>query len=377
MVAPLTYDAPTSNETLNTDLQNNQALAANAAVLATVQQLLNIDPANPTGNTPIQYYTGQEPIQLVDGQAPQMLVIANQTIGNLEITQDVLGDFADTIKYYSFDAVGADPNVIFTAALGDPVIASGDGDDKYVLDGTEESITILGGGGEDTISTGSADDSISGDEGDDEIYAFAGNDSILSTQGHDTIDGGDGWDIVTMNGLVQNWSFGNGSAHFQTTNSIVDVTNVEFVGGFQTQGQIANPDGSSFLGGQQNSFVIVDNVDDLLVSRLYQALLNRSADADGVQYWQDEVASDESLATLANAFLVSDEFQAQWGDLTTDDYVNLVYRNAFERDATQNELDTWSDLIDHNQISEAQFAVVIVGTADNIDNVLLVDHPPA
>lgn len=383
-MAMITYDNPISNDVVNQSLENNPALQASPNVLASVQSLLfppgsttvvsgNVNLA--TGVVTAPSTTGLQSIVLDTRQLPSG--------SNVVITSETpwFALNAMTTKYYSF--AGGNVNITMTGVLGDPVILSGDGNDNYQLGGGDSEITILGGGGNDTLVTGSADDSISGDAGNDSIVAGAGDDSIQAGQGFDTIDGSSGWDVVQLTNTPS--SYGApvvvGSTvtfdHIAPGGSDFGVTlqNVEFVGGLQTEGKIANADGTSYLGGQQNSWVIVDNTNDLLVARLYQALLNRSADSAGIDYWETQIDNGYSVTTLANAFLVSDEFQSQWGQLSNSAYVDLVFRNAYGRDASQSEEAYWTNLLNSGSMSKAQVAVTIVGTTEasqTIDNVVLV-----
>ncbi len=69
------------------------------------------------------------------------------------------------------------------------------------------------------------------------------------------------------------------------------------------------------------------------INRLYQAYFLRLADESGFDYWVDQRARWTSLADISSAFAASTEFQARYGDLTDEAFVDLVYANVLNRAA--------------------------------------------
>lgn len=67
------------------------------------------------------------------------------------------------------------------------------------------------------------------------------------------------------------------------------------------------------------------------VARLYEAYLDRTPDAAGMAYWLQRRAQGESLASLAAAFEVTPEFTSKYGNLTNEDFVNLIYDDVIDR----------------------------------------------
>ncbi len=70
---------------------------------------------------------------------------------------------------------------------------------------------------------------------------------------------------------------------------------------------------------------------DGAVARLYMANFARQPDAAGFNYWLDQISSDWTLARMASHFTLSDEFQATYGDVEDDDFVELMYQNVLGR----------------------------------------------
>ncbi|MGI9611783.1 MAG: DUF4214 domain-containing protein [Acidimicrobiales bacterium] len=66
------------------------------------------------------------------------------------------------------------------------------------------------------------------------------------------------------------------------------------------------------------------------IARLYLAYFLRSPDAEGVQYW---ISTDLSYRAISDAFASSTEFQDRYGSLGNDAFVDLVYTNVLGRPA--------------------------------------------
>ena len=78
--------------------------------------------------------------------------------------------------------------------------------------------------------------------------------------------------------------------------------------------------------------------------RMYTVVLNREADAEGIEDWTNWLLNrDVDGAGIANGFIMSDEFLAK--DITNDEYVNILYRTFFDREADDAGRQTWTDLL--------------------------------
>jgi len=78
------------------------------------------------------------------------------------------------------------------------------------------------------------------------------------------------------------------------------------------------------------------------LSRLYLSVFNRLADKDGLNYWVDEYQNTHSINSIANSFVISDEFTTLYGSTQTNqEYINLLYQNILYRDADTNGLEYW------------------------------------
>ncbi|MGC9457622.1 MAG: DUF4214 domain-containing protein [Halothiobacillaceae bacterium] len=77
------------------------------------------------------------------------------------------------------------------------------------------------------------------------------------------------------------------------------------------------------------------------VVRLYYAYFNRIPDQDGLIYWLDQQASGTALETISQIFATSQEFVGTYGNLSDTQFVNLVYQNVLGRTPDAEGLNYW------------------------------------
>lgn len=66
--------------------------------------------------------------------------------------------------------------------------------------------------------------------------------------------------------------------------------------------------------------------------RLYEAVLGRSPDLEGLGYWINDMDNGVTLTTIAQGFIASKEFQGKYGvNPSNETYVDLLYQNILER----------------------------------------------
>ena len=81
------------------------------------------------------------------------------------------------------------------------------------------------------------------------------------------------------------------------------------------------------------------------ISRLYQAYFLRQPDPAGFAFWRDQRAAGAGLGAIADAFAASSEFQAAYGSLTDEQFVDLVYENVLDRDPDSSGLAHWLSVL--------------------------------
>jgi len=123
------------------------------------------------------------------------------------------------------------------------------------------------------------------------------------------------------------------------------------------------------LGGDGSDTLFGDAATDLVdldaynqVFRLYQAVLGRGPDADGYEFWTEQLVTQQrSLANIASSFVESREFTKLTGDLDSDGFVTLLYRNVLGRAADEAGFDSWTDALDAGQTR----AAVVLGFSES------------
>ena len=100
------------------------------------------------------------------------------------------------------------------------------------------------------------------------------------------------------------------------------------------------------------------------VEELYEHVLNRNGDSDGVQNWANALDSHAlSRTDVAHAFTGSAEFQANYVGPSNADFVDDLYENALGRHADASGLQVWTDALAHGT-SRADVAVALAQSAE-------------
>lgn len=87
-----------------------------------------------------------------------------------------------------------------------------------------------------------------------------------------------------------------------------------------------------------------DPVEDF-VKRLYTNILQREADPSGLKAWTDVLKSGkEQGAKVAQGFIESPEFQKR--NISNAQYLEILYRTFFDREADKAGLDAWLGVLD-------------------------------
>ncbi len=81
------------------------------------------------------------------------------------------------------------------------------------------------------------------------------------------------------------------------------------------------------------------------ILRLYRAFLNREPDASGAQYWIG-IGEGASLDVIAEQFSISQEFTETYGDLSNQEFLEVVYQNVLGRQADDSGFQYWLALVD-------------------------------
>ena len=107
-------------------------------------------------------------------------------------------------------------------------------------------------------------------------------------------------------------------------------------------------------------------VDDQLV-RLYDAVFDRAPDTSGLSYWTAEMAQGSTLPVVADKFIDSPEFRTLYGaNPTNQQFVTLLYNNVLDRDPDTNGLNWWTDQLNSGTYNRTS---ALLGFSESPENI--------
>ncbi|MCR9126592.1 MAG: choice-of-anchor I family protein [Rhodobacteraceae bacterium] len=99
------------------------------------------------------------------------------------------------------------------------------------------------------------------------------------------------------------------------------------------------------------------------VYRLYQATLDRAPDLTGFEAWTEALGSGTPFDSVVDGFVNSAEFQATYGALDNNGFVSLLYSNVLNRAADAAGLNAWVGQLDGG----ASRATVVEGFSQSLE----------
>jgi Ca2+-binding RTX toxin-like protein len=276
--------------------------------------------------------------------------------------------------------------VDFAVVMGAVRIAGGAGRQAVWGDSAAQQITL--GAGDDEVHGGAGDDIVGSAAGNDRVFGDEGNDILYGGQGNDTIDGGSGNDIVQLAGAGRaDYSFRVADGRLVMTHRDGGTDGADVVAHVETlrftqadtslagtvgrlveaftgsQAGVATQDAmaaavaaganlqqvAQALYGQAGALAALD--DAAFVTRLYQNVLHRAPDSDGLAWWTARLASGATRADVALGFAGSAEKLAMPADTAfgATDVGTLVrfYGTLFGRAADEGGLNYWIAAHEH------------------------------
>jgi hypothetical protein len=181
-----------------------------------------------------------------------------------------------------------------------------------------------------------------------------GPDLFLNTAENDTFLGGTAYDVASFYELnYRSGTFGRDEAG-----------NLTFTHGGEVD---------TFQGFEQIDFIdghlIIDaSSPNAEVLRLYKAGLDRAPDQEGLNYWTDQRYQGESLHDLAQSFLDSPEYQTRFGgeEAGTGTFVTNLYENIFDRNPDAQGLQFWSNELDSGARDRADVLMYFSQSLENL-----------
>ena len=104
------------------------------------------------------------------------------------------------------------------------------------------------------------------------------------------------------------------------------------------------------------------NATSTQLQELYVAYFGRPADPIGLDYWEEKGVSQRYFASTMHA---QPEFQDAYGSSNTENQVNQIYRNLFNREADASGLAYWTNPINKDVLQLAEIATHLIWAAKN------------
>lgn len=230
-------------------------------------------------------------------------------------------------------------------------------------------------------------DEVMGTSGDDYIYAY--------DAGSDIIDGAGGINTAIYKGLVSNYKVVktetgltvtellSGSNQTDVLHNVqqikfadqnVSVDQVQSVKAMAVMSSMAMEGVEASLAwtalaAQKGVTVIYDFNSRFTeeITGLYEACFDRLPDVDGIRFWESTVEAwgddGQAFYQLAQSFLASNEYAATHQNLTNEQFVDYLYRDAFERSADAEGRGFWLSALN----SGVERANVLIGFAESTE----------
>jgi Ca2+-binding RTX toxin-like protein len=225
--------------------------------------------------------------------------------------------------------------------VGGATISGRGGDD--VITGTFGNDSLDGGAGDDVLKGGKGNDSLDGGAGDDVLKGGKGNDRIITGSGSDTVDGGSGYDQVIIAGDRAAYTV------------VVNGDKLEITSGGETK-TITNAEFISF--DQGAPIVFATDQDHSTVARLYEAMLDRSADGGGLGLWLNWLENGGSLSDIAHGIAGSAECANLTAGLDSDAaFVEALYQRTFDRSGDPGGTALWQEQLRSGAMDRATVAL--------------------
>lgn len=103
-----------------------------------------------------------------------------------------------------------------------------------------------------------------------------------------------------------------------------------------------------------------------LAQQLYVAYYGRPADAEGLEFWAEQIEARGAQAVVSD-FGTSEEYTARFGGLENEALVNGIYQQAFGRSADAEGLAFYVEKLESGELDLASIALTIVQNATNAD----------
>lgn len=221
-------------------------------------------------------------------------------------------------------------NIEFAIVIGDDLrFIGGKGNNTFFAVSGSQNIVL--GEGDDELYGGDGDDVVGSRGGNDRLFGNSGNDTLFGGDGNDLMHGGIGHDVITVSGNRDDYVISQ-------EHSIVTLQR----NGNDDIDTILNAEILRF----NDQDVALNYSNELSwIATLYDRFLQRQGDLDGVQYWAKQLEEKGDFADIIWGFMHSQEFAESQstviGQLSLTEQVELMYQTLLQRTADSEGLDYW------------------------------------
>lgn len=248
----------------------------------------------------------------------------------------------------------------------DSLLLGGDGNDRLWSQNGND--TLLGGAGDDSLIGGDGYDILNGDDGNDGLFGHFGTNVLIGGKGDDELIGSHfsngifrGYATAVYEGSADSYTIilsGGGRASPQT---IIDrVADRDGVDTFQNVQKLDFLDRSITL--DLANFNLTSGSSQMAeIATLYTAYFNRAPDALGLNYWAGQSRGEMSLEEMSDYFSQSAEAQSILAfNGTTKMFVTAVYENVLNRSPDPDGLAFWTAALDANVLPRSTFILDVI-----------------
>lgn len=223
-------------------------------------------------------------------------------------------------------------------------VPTAQGDKTYTLDvdwvQVEKISTVKGSDSSETLMGTAENDFIEGLGGNDTIYGGAGHDTAsflsASSSAHTLVAG---HDFVAVLDKVGGVDFLSGIESIRFSDQAIDTTALN---------KASSASGSNFAA----------------LTDLYAATLDRAPDAMGLAYWAGRMVDGMSLQEIAKSFFAQAETQLEYANAkTATAFVTQVYQNVLERAPDAQGLEYWVKELETGHLGKDGFLLSFIGGA--------------
>ena len=190
------------------------------------------------------------------------------------------------------------------------------------------------------------------------------NDIITGNSLNNHLTGGDGSDLLDGGtGIDTAYYSGNLSDYFITTQG-----STTFVSNFNGLDELINIERIA----TDNGHLALDLAGNAgQAYRLYKAAFDRIPDTTGLGYWINTMDNGASINSVANAFLLSAEFENLYGqNSSTDTFIYALYNNVLNRSPDDGGFLYWQNILSSEIDTRSGVLIGFSESTENKDNVV-------